>query len=375
MLDAGAFSYWGRIASGNLGEAGAQSGVNFENAHGGNLDRPQQNWSPWQKLNSGRIVSPAARFLEYKATVTGSGEIAGVETAYQMKNVAPAIQEVEVTRENYKFPAASVSGSSSNPLSSPATLNLPPIGRRSSGSSERSATGSASTPAMSWAKGFIGVRWLASDDNGDLLIYKAEIRGVNETAWKPLRDKIQENYLSWDSTAFPDGKYVVRITASDSPSNPSDQALSSMRDTDPFLIDNTPPVISELSGTTSGGKIEIRFHAKDALSTLGKAEYSINGGDWVVVEPTTRLTDSTELDYRVAVDRGAGETTIAVRVADEVENSTRSKTTYSGSKATAATWPCTSPTKESSWSIQVRGGLRPDRLQRQERHQSADHTF
>jgi hypothetical protein len=322
VMDASAFSYWGRIGS----QPEAQSGVTFE-TRSGNLDRPQQNWSPWEKLNAGRIVSPAARFLEYKATLTGSGELSEVETAYQMKNVAPVIQEVEVTRENYKFPAAaSVSGSSSNPLSSPATLNLPPIGRRSSGSSERSATGSASTPTMSWAKGFIGVRWLASDDNGDSLIYKAEIRGVNETAWKLLRDKIQENYLSWDSTTFPDGKYVVRITASDLPSNPPDQALSSMRDTDPFLIDNTPPVISGLSGMASGGKIEVRFHAKDALSTLGKAEYSINGGDWTVVEPTTRLTDSTELDYRVTVDRGAGEATIAVRVADEFENQAVAKT-------------------------------------------------
>jgi hypothetical protein len=320
VLDAGAFSYWGRIAP-----EPAQSGVSFE-TRSGNLDRPQQNWSPWEKLNAGRIVSPAARFLEYKATLTGSAELAGVETAYQMKNVAPVIQEVEATRENYKFPAPSGSVSSSGSLSNPANLNLPPIGRRSSGSNSTASNGSANTPSMSWAKGFIGARWLASDDNGDALIYTAEIRGVNETARKPLRDKIQENYLSWDSTAFPDGKYVVRITASDSPSNPPDQALSSSRETDPFLIDNTPPVISGPSGTAAGGKIEVRFHAKDALSTLGKAEYSINGGDWTVVEPTTRLTDSTELDYRVSVDRGAGETTIAVRVADEFENQAVAKT-------------------------------------------------
>ena len=44
------------------------------------------------------------------------------------------------------------------------------------------------------------------------------------------------------------------------------------------------------------------------------------------MEPTTRLTDSTELDYRVEVDRGAGEPTIAVRVADEFENQAVAKT-------------------------------------------------
>ena len=321
VLDAGAFSYWGRITSQPEG-----NGLTFE-TRSGNLDRPQQNWSPWEKLNAGRIVSPAARFLEYKATLTGAAEISEVNTAYQMKNVAPVIQEVEITRENYKFPAASAPATaSSNSPSNPASLSLPPIGRRSSASGAASAAGSASTPAMTWAKGFIGARWLASDENGDSLIYTAEIRGVNETAWKPLRDKILENYMSWDSTAFPDGKYVVRITASDSPSNPPELALSSSRETDPFVIDNTPPSITGLSATAVNGKIEVRFHAKDALSTLGKAEYSINGGDWTVVEPTTRLTDSNELDYRVTVDRVAGETTIAVRVSDEFENQAVAKT-------------------------------------------------
>ena len=53
-----------------------------------------------------------------------------------------------------------------------------------------------------------------------------EIRGVNETEWKLLKDKVTEKYFSWDSTAFPDGEYRLRMTASDSPSNPPADALS-----------------------------------------------------------------------------------------------------------------------------------------------------
>ena len=49
---------------------------------------------------------------------------------------------------------------------------------------------------------------------------------------------------------------------------------------------------------------------RDALSTLGKAEYSVNGGEWTVVEPTTRLTDSSEHDYRITLpNRPPGEVT------------------------------------------------------------------
>jgi hypothetical protein len=316
VLDANAFTYWGRITA----DPDSQRGVVFE-TRSGNLNRPQQNWSPWEKLSAGRIVSPAARFLEYRATLSGTAEVAEVDVAYQMKNVAPVIQELEITPANYKFPAPSGIAISSN-----ATLSLLPLGRHSSSSPGVSPSDSGNSPTLTWAKGQIGARWLANDDNGDSMLFKVEIRGINETDWKLVHDKIREHYLSWDSTAFPDGKYVVRVTATDSPSNPPDQALTSSRVTDPFLIDNTPPEITGLTAVPSNGKIEVRFHAKDALSLLGQAEYSVNGGDWVVVEPTTRLTDSMEHDYRVQVDRGTGETTIAVRVQDEYENQAVAKT-------------------------------------------------
>jgi hypothetical protein len=71
----------------------------------------------------------------------------------------------------------------------------------------------------------------------------------------------------------------------------------------------------------------LEFHAKDALTTLGKADYSINGGDWILVEPTTRLTDSPEHDYRITLaTRPPGEVTVAVRVEDEYGNQAVAKT-------------------------------------------------
>jgi hypothetical protein len=315
VYDAGAFSYWGRV---NFESKGGGS-IDFE-TRSGNLNRAQKNWSPWEKLDAGRIVSPTARFLEYRATLSGPAELTRVDIAYQMKNVPPVIDELEITPANYKFPAPSAA--------SPATptLTLPPLGRKSGASSLSASSDSGSSPTLNWAKGQMGARWLANDENGDTLVFKVEVRGVNETSWKLLRDKIRERYFSWDSTAFPDGKYVVRVTASDAPSNPPDQALTASRDSEPFLIDNTPPEITGLSGAVSGGKVEIRFHAKDALSTLGKAEYSVNGGEWLVAEPTTRLTDSNEHDYRVVIDRGQGEVTIAVRVSDEYYNEAVAKT-------------------------------------------------
>src|SRR5579885_361653 len=283
VLDAGAFTYWGRLR----GAPEHQPGVTFE-TRSGNLNRPQQNWSPWQKLNGDRVASPPARFLQYRAMLSGSAALEEVDIAYQTKNVAPVIEKLEITPVNYKFPAPAAPLSTS---SSPVTLSLPPLGRKPGNSASSSSTsGGVNSPALPWAKGEIGARWLATDDNGDTLQFKVEIRGVNETGWKLIRDKISEHYVSWDSTAYPDGKYVLRVTAWDAPSNPPDQALSSSRESDPFWIDNTPPEISALSAAAAGGKIDLQFHARDALSNLGKAEYSVNGGDWTVLEPTTRLT-------------------------------------------------------------------------------------
>jgi hypothetical protein len=312
VLDAGSFSYWGRIEQGP-----SPNGVVFE-TRTGNLSRAQKNWSPWAKLTNSRITSPAARFLQYRATLTGAEDLRETDVAYQPKNVAPVIDEIEITPANYKFPAPAGPAVVAN-----ATINLPPLGKKPPASG--GGVESVSFPALTYAKGQMGARWLASDENGDTLIYKLEIRGVNETTWKLVRDKIRERYFSWDSTSFPDGKYIARVTASDAPSNPPDQALSVSRETDPFVIDNTPPEITGLTGTRNGGKVEIAFHAKDALNWLDKAEYSVNGGDWVVVEPTTRLTDSQEHDYRTAIDAPPGETTIAVRVDDDNDNQAVSK--------------------------------------------------
>ncbi len=326
VLDAGMFSYWGRLSF----RCTLSGGRISLSTRSGNLDRPQNDWSPRSEdiasSDGARITSPAARFLQWRAVIRasaagGSPELRGVDVAYLPKNVSPAVQQIEITPANYRFPPQV-----QLTLSGPPTLSLPPLGRPGRSSSAPSINIDSGAASMQYAKGHIGARWAASDENGDTLSFMLQIKGENETEWKPLREKLGDKHWSWDSTAFPDGDYRLRVIAADSPSNPPDQALTGELVSDVFAIDNTPPAISGLTATANGGKIEVRWKATDAFSLIDRAEYSVNGGEWTLVEPVSRLTDSREEDYSLTLDRpGPGELTIAVRVSDEYDNQTASK--------------------------------------------------
>ena len=325
VLDVGSFTNWGRLHS--EGQSTAGNSLVFE-TRSGNLERPQKNWSPWAVPKDGRVASPAARFLQWRAVFKGDGkvspELKSVDVAYRAKNLPPRIEDVQAIPQNYKSPSMAAPMVMTNP-----NLNLPPLGRnRPRPVNINPAIDLGGQPmSVNYAKGTIGARWLALDDNGDTLEYKVEIKGLSESNWKPLKDKLRDRAYSWDATAYPDGQYVLRLTANDQPDNPPNQGLSATLESEPFTIDNTAPVITNLTAESASNSVNVRFKVKDVLTVLQSVEYSINGGEWQWAEPTTRLTDSKEHDYQIAVERpGPGEIIVAVRASDANDNQSVEKT-------------------------------------------------
>jgi hypothetical protein len=318
VFDSGAFSTWGRLTS-----YGDEKGKVRLESHSGNLDRPRNFWSDWSTA-----TPPPARFIQWRATLDASSAAGGaspildsVEQAYLSRNIAPQIDEIEATPPNYRFPAPVVATILSR---LPASIALPPIGRRAG--SGISLGSDSDTSSMSYAKGWAGVRWAATDENNDPLIYTLEIRGVNETQWRPLKDKLSERHYSFDATTFPDGEYRIRVTASDQPGNPFGDALTAELISSPILIDNTPPAITALTPTVKGSSIRVTWKAIDALSVIKHAEYSIDGDDWLSVEPVSKLSDAQSLEYALTLSVArAGEHLIAVRVTDDYDNSSVEK--------------------------------------------------
>jgi len=160
------------------------------------------------------------------------------------------------------------------------------------------------------------------------LRYAVYYRGENEREWKLLKDNLDQKFYSWDTATLPDGAYYLKIVSTDSPSNSPATTLKTERESERFEIDNTPPVIEKLEWHSANSNAT--FTAKDAASNIDHAQYSVDGGEWILVSPNGNISDAPEERYEFSVEKlSAGEHTIAVRAFDRFDNVGSAKITFS----------------------------------------------
>ncbi len=87
--------------------------------------------------------------------------------------------------------------------------------------------------------------------------------------------------LSWDTSGWSDGRYEIKVTASDAGDNAPGEGLTDEAVSRELLIDNTPPVIQVIS--QGGGSAE--FTVTDELSGLQSVTTSTDGRDYKPVPP------------------------------------------------------------------------------------------
>ena len=129
---------------------------------------------------------------------------------------------------------------------------------------------------------------------------------------------------------MPDGAYYLKIVASDAPSNPAGEGLAGERESDRFVVDNTPPSIAQLTAdaVAGGATVRVRFQASSPASFITRAQYSLDAGDWTLVFPAGGLSDALRENYDFQLPKvGPGEHTITVRVYDQFENVSSAKAT------------------------------------------------
>jgi hypothetical protein len=96
------------------------------------------------------------------------------------------------------------------------------------------------------------------------------------------------------------------VVASDAPAHPLGDGLTGDRESDHFIIDTTPPVLTSLQGVLQNGAIHAGFVATDATSPIGHAEYSLDGRPWQYLDPVGKLSDSLTEHYDFTIPLAAG---------------------------------------------------------------------
>ena len=352
-FDAQLFSQWGRIDWWSPPSAPEKSAAKSGGAarleffvRSGNTEDPGKEWSRWfgpYTKPGSSAECPPARFAQWKAVIhdgrPGDG-INWISVAYLPRNVAPVIDAIAVQDPGVRAQSNVIIQGGQQPN---VTLRQPQAANTSGVVITQSSPPRFEQPPQGFReKGYQSVLWSAHDDNEDELRFAVYFRGENETGWKLLKDKLEQKFYSWDSTAMPDGAYYLKIAVTDSASNPPAQALTAGRESERFVVDNTPPVIENLqvAGLISRinvvvvGGVSVKFTARDAASSIERAQYSVDGGDWIIVTPKNGISDAPEEHYEFSAVLPDGTTagnehTIAVRAYDHFENVGSAKTTVS----------------------------------------------
>src|SRR5262249_57564314 len=127
--------------------------------------------------------------------------------------------------------------------------------------------------------------------------------------------------VGWERGVGASGRYVMRGVVRDSPSNPADMALTGEKESVPFDVDNTPPVV-QVTLVSHASPAKIRVLVKDDSSIVRKTEYSVDGGKWQEVHPVDGINDSLQESYEFTVGEmtGPGPHVIVVRASDLLGN-------------------------------------------------------
>jgi hypothetical protein len=335
VFDARIFSRWGRAEFRGVGNVELF-------ARSGNVDNPDRNWSPWKKidlLKDAEVSVPPARFIQWKAVLRAGDPAPRVDSIalnYLPKNVAPDFDDVTVQVATRYQSLPKPVGTDMNMMAG--GIQQPRFDASPPGVHDRDS---------------IGVRWAVHDDNDDQMVYSVYYRGDGENRWLLLKDNLTDKFYSFDASLLPDGGYTFKVVASDAPSHSPEQALTTEKESTRIEVDTTPPQIENLAAFVEGGQIHVTFRSHDSFSSIKRAEYSVDAGDWQFIEPLGQLSDSKleSYDFRAALStkspadsssvapggtdgkgaaNGQMEHVVVVRVYDRYDNMNSAKTVIRG---------------------------------------------
>jgi hypothetical protein len=317
VLDTKTISSWGRMEWAADVPAGTTVQLQTRSGNTDEADATWNDWSPpYQKMEE-QILSPKARYLQFKIlfkSQTGkiSPSFQKVILFYLQSNLAPEINKLELLPPNEVFLKPPEQDEVIWGIQESSAGVLPP---------KKDETKGVVIAKKVERKGFQTLTWDAEDENGDTLVYSLSIRKEGETQWRLLKDNWTENIFAFDTIAYPDGVYFVKLTASDVPSNLQGTELLSGKISQPLLIDNSLPVIKNVLATKDKNTLEVTFQAEDAFSYIEEVKYLIRPNNWRVVFPTDGICDSKLENFKLKIPLSPNsDNLITIRAMDSHHN-------------------------------------------------------
>lgn len=323
VRDAQTVADWGTLSWRASTPAGSRVDV-FTRS--GNTATPDDTWSAWSgpyEASAGEeIKSPNARYLQWKAVLAGkqSPVLTSVSAAYMQRNLRPKVTSLTV------HPAGTV-------FQKPYPTGDPDIAGFDDQAPDRRILGTTANPSptssglgrRAYQRGLQTFVWRADDSNDDTLKYEILYRREGDTAWKSLKEDLEETIFVWDTTSVPNGTYVVKVVASDEPSNTPGAALDGELESSAFDIDNAPPAITMSAPRQANGRTTIQFSVRDDWSTISKVEYSLDAQRWQVVYPVDNIFDSRTEQFELTLDNADAARGLIIRAYDAKNNSATAK--------------------------------------------------
>lgn len=309
VLDAEQITNWGTIRWNATVPTGTRLTVATRS---GNVeDEESQAWDEWSPgvdaTYPKQVSSSNARFLQYRLTF---------ETT--LADVTPTLRSVEITRIDSNRAPLITSLEVVSAVDEARKPSAPPKVKMAAGGSGFGGGEEAAMPKFNWV-----IKWQAGDPNNDPLLFEVFYREIAAKRWIRLAKDVAEPFHIWDTRTVPDGRYEVRVVASDSKANPPGTELSTARIADQMLVDNTPPDVVINSVDPKGARaVRVAVSCHDALSRLAEASYNLDSDEkWIPLAADDNLFDAPDESVTFTVDDlEPGEHRIALRVADERGN-------------------------------------------------------
>ena len=312
--DARSLSRWGKLSW--EGEMADGTAISFS-TRTGNTKKPDDTWSDWSDelttAEGSQVPNGDGQYVQWRAKFTTSDTaqtpvLKKVTLASVQANIEPRFTSIEIDD-------GSGGGNQETGRRAPGG-NLPPPSRRG-GDSGGSSSGS-DAPSKKWK-----ISWKVEDANSDTLQYTVYYKGVDESNWRLLKKELSSANYEWDITTVPDGRYTLKVVATDKLSNPVGWAKSAEKMSMPVEIDNTQPDIGEIQVTPNGDNTyKIACDIMDMSTPIQKAVYKIDSDEhWKAIFPDDGIFDSKQ--EQLLLETGElpeGAHTIIIQVTDSAQN-------------------------------------------------------